>query len=119
MSKEVKNKNLLTKHIVNIIEDAKGKEIMTLDLRNIETAICDFFIVCTGTSNIHVKSIEDKIKKIISKKIGEKPLNIEGNKTADWILIDYYDVIIHIFQKQTRDFYKIEEFWGDAKITIH
>ena len=119
MSKEATNTNLLTKDIVNIIEDAKGKDIGTLDLRNIETAICDFFIVCTGTSNIHVKSIEDKIKKMISKKIGENPLHIEGNKTADWILIDYYDVIIHIFQKQTRDFYKIEEFWGDAKITIH
>ena len=119
MPKEIKEKNVLTKHIVNTIEDAKGKEIVTLDLRSIETSICDFFIICTGTSNIHVKSIEDKIKKMISKKLGEKPIHTEGNLTADWILMDYYNVVIHIFQKQTREFYKIEEFWGDAEITIH
>ena len=119
MPKEVKKKNVLTKHIVNTIVDAKGMEIVTLDLRNIETSICDFFIVCTGTSNIHVKSIEDRIKKMISKKLGEKPIHTEGSLTADWILMDYFNVVIHIFQKQTREFYKIEDFWGDAEITIH
>tara|TARA_B100000925_G_scaffold282313_1_gene255036 strand:+ start:4774 stop:5133 length:360 start_codon:yes stop_codon:yes gene_type:complete len=119
MPEGVKEKNVLTKQIVNTIEDAKGKEIVTLDLRNIETSICDFFIVCTGTSNTHVKSIEDKIKKMISKKLGEKPINVEGSLTAEWILMDYYNVVIHIFQKQTREFYKIEDFWGDAEITIH
>ena len=119
MPEGVKEKNVLTKQIVNTIEDAKGKEIVTLDLRNIETSICDFFIVCTGTSNTHVKSIENKIKKMISKKLGEKPINVEGSLTADWILMDYYNVVIHIFQKQTREFYKIEDFWGDAEITIH
>ncbi len=119
MPEGVIEKNVLTKQIVNTIEDAKGKEIVTLDLRNIETSICDFFIVCTGTSNTHVKSIEDKIKKMISKKLGEKPIHVEGSLTADWILMDYYYVVIHIFQKKTREFYKIEDFWGDAEITIH
>ena len=56
---------------------------------------------------------------MISKKLGEKPIHVEGSLTAEWILMDYYNVVIHIFQKQTREFYKIEDFWGDAEITIH
>ena len=115
MIKKLDETNILLKKIINVIQEAKVKEITSLDLRNIDSAICKYFIICTGTSNIHVNSIENKIKKIILKELGEKPYNTEGNNLGEWVLIDYYDIIVHIFQEKTRIFYNIEEFWGDAK----
>ena len=116
MAKRLEKNNILLQNIVNVIQDAKGKEIISLDLREIESAICDYFIICTGTSNTHVNSIESKIKKEISKILSEKPLHIEGNNIGEWVLMDYYNIIVHIFQEQTRNFYNIENFWGDAKL---
>ncbi len=116
MAKRLEKNNILLQNIVNVIQDAKGKEIISLDLREIESAICDYFIICTGTSNTHVNSIESKIKKEISKVLSEKPSHIEGNNIGEWVLMDYYNIIVHIFQEQTRNFYNIENFWGDAKL---
>ena len=119
MAKKLEKTTILLKNIINVIQDAKGKEIISLDLRKIESAICKYFIICTGTSSIHVKSIENKIKKTISQNLGEKPWHIEGNNSSEWILIDYYDIIVHVFQENTRRFYNLEDFWGDAKFTKH
>ena len=117
MSTKLEEKNILLKHIISTIQDAKGKEIVSLDLRKIESAIFRYFIICTGSSNTHVNAIEGKIKKKISQDLGEKPWRIEGKNTGEWILMDYYDIIVHIFQQKTREFYNIEDFWGDAKFT--
>ena len=115
MEKKIDNTNILLKNIVNAIQDVKGKEIVSLDLRKIESAICKYFIICTGTSNTHVTAIEGNIKRNIIKDTGEKPWNVEGNKMAEWILMDYSDIVVHIFQKEIREFYNIEDLWGDAK----
>ena len=115
MARKTDNTNILLKNIINTIQDAKGKEIISLDFKKIESAICKYFIICTGTSNTHVNAIEARIKKTISKELGEKPFRIEGNNVGEWILMDYYEIIVHIFQKHTREFYNIEDFWGDAK----
>lgn len=115
MAKKLDKTNILLKHIINVIQDAKGQEIISLDLRKIDSAICKYFIICTGTSSTHVNSIESKIKKIISKDLNEKPWHTEGNNVGEWVLMDYYDIIVHVFQEQTRKFYNIEDFWGDAK----
>ena len=117
MAKKVTQTNILLKNIIDVMRDAKGNEIISLDLQRIESAICKYFIICTGTSSTHVNSIESKIKKVISQEFGEKPSHCEGNETGEWILMDYYDIIVHVFQEQTRAFYNIEEFWGDAKLT--
>lgn len=117
MVKKIDNENILLKNIIKVIQDAKGKEIMSLNFNKIESAICKYFIICTGTSNIHVRSIAAKIKKIISKKFGEKPWHTEGNNVGEWVLMDYYQIIVHIFQENTRSFYNIEDFWGDAEFT--
>ena len=117
MSKKVDKRNLLLNNIINIIQDSKGEEIMSLDLRKIETAICKYFIICTGTSSTHVNSIESKIKNTISQTLGEKPWGTEGNNLGEWVLMDYYDIIVHIFQEKTRGFYNIEDLWGDAEFT--
>ena len=115
MGKKLDQTDILLNKIVNIIQEAKGINIISLNLSDIESAICKYFIICTGTSNTHVNSIENKIKKEISKNLDEKPYCIEGNNTGEWVLIDYYNIIVHVFQKKTREFYNIEDFWGDAK----
>ena len=119
MVKKIDNKNILLKNIVKVIQDAKGKEIISLNFNKIESAICKYFIICTGTSNTHTSAIEAKIKKVISKDLGEKPSHVEGNTSGEWILMDYFDVIVHIFEEKTRDFYNIEDLWGDAEVTTY
>ena len=115
MAKKIDATNILLENIINAIQDVKGKEIISLDLRKIDSAICKYFIICTGTSNTHVNSIESNIKKTISRDLGEKPFHIEGNNVGEWVLMDYSDIIVHVFQEKTRAFYNIEDFWGDAK----
>ena len=115
MAKKIDATNILLENIINAIQDVKGKEIISLDLRKIDSAICKYFVICTGTSNTHVNSIESNIKKTISRDIGEKPFHIEGNNIGEWVLMDYSDIIVHVFQEKTRAFYNIEDFWGDAK----
>ena len=110
------NSDILLANICTAIKDIKGEDISILDLKKIETAVCKYFVICTGNSNTHVSSISENIKKFVSKEIGEKPWGIEGKNISEWILMDYSDIIIHIFQEKTREFYKIENLWGDAKI---
>ena len=114
MTKKIDKTNILLENIVNAIQEVKGRKIMSLDLRKIDSAICKYFVICTGTSNTHVSAIEGSIKKT-AKYTGEKPWHVEGNNTGEWVLMDYSDIVVHIFQKRIRDFYNIEDFWGDAK----
>lgn len=104
--------------ILHGIEDVKGQEINLLDLREIENTVCDYFVVCTGTSNTHVNAIVNSIQKTVSKETQDKPWHVEGSDHAEWVLMDYVNVVVHVFQKQTREFYDIEGLWGDAKITL-
>jgi len=103
--------------IIKGIDDVKGEEIQLLDLREIENTVCDYFIICSGNSNTQVNAISNSIQKIVSKEVKDKPWHIEGQGNAEWVLMDYVNVVVHIFQKQVRDFYDIESLWGDAKIT--
>ena len=107
----------LIDEIIFGIEDVKGIDINIMDLRNITNTVCEFFILCTGTSNTHVSAITNSVRKNVSKKLKEKPFSIEGLENQEWVLIDYIDVVVHIFQGDTREYYDIENLWGDAKIT--
>ncbi|MGF1554593.1 ribosome silencing factor [Paucihalobacter sp.] len=104
--------------ILGGIEDVKGKEINILDLRTIDNTVCDYFIVCEGTSNTQVKAIVNSIQKKVSKEVKDKPWHVEGEDNAEWVLIDYVNVVVHVFQKHIRDYYDIESLWGDAKSTL-
>lgn len=104
--------------IISGIEEVKGLDINLLDLREIENTVCDYFIICTGTSNTHVNAIVASIQKTVSKAIHDKPWHVEGSDNAEWVLMDYVNVVVHVFQKQTREFYDIEGLWGDAKVTM-
>lgn len=104
--------------ILGGIEDVKGKEINILDLRAIDNTVCDYFIICEGTSNTQVKAIVNSIQKKVSKELKDKPWHVEGEDNAEWVLIDYVNVVVHVFQKHIRDYYDIESLWGDAKSTL-
>lgn len=117
MTKEKKNADQLITTIVAGIEEVKGKEISILDLREIENTVCDYFIICEGSSNTQVNAIVSSIQKQVSKTLKDKPWHVEGTDNAEWILMDYINVVVHVFQKQTRDYYDIESLWGDAKMT--
>ncbi|MDP3312176.1 ribosome silencing factor [Lutibacter sp.] len=103
--------------IIKAIDDVKGVNIQLLDLREIENTVCDYFIICSGTSNTHVNAIAGIIQKQVGKLLKEKPWHVEGESQAEWVLIDYVNVVVHVFQKQIRTYYDIESLWGDAKIT--
>jgi len=117
MTKKQVSTDDLISVIIQGIEEVKGENIQLLDLRDIENTVCDYFIICSGNSNTQVKAISGSVQKTVSKQIKDKPWHIEGENNAEWILMDYVNVAVHVFQKQIRDFYDIESLWGDAKIT--
>lgn len=117
MTKNISSPDELISLIVQGIEDIKGQNISLLDLRNIENTVCDYFIVCNGNSNTQVNAIVSSVQKNVSKNIREKPYQIEGVENAEWVLMDYVNVVVHVFQKHKREYYDIENLWGDAKIT--
>lgn len=118
MAKKHSNADQLITTILSGIEDVKGKEINILDLREIENTVCDYFIVCEGTSNTQVNAIVSSIQKKVSKELKDKPWHIEGESNAEWVLMDYVNVVVHVFQKHIREYYDIESLWGDAKTTV-
>ncbi len=117
MTKKGNNTDQLITNIIAGIEGVKGNDIQILDLREIENTVCDYFIICSGNSNTQVNAITQSVNKTVSKSIQEKPWHIEGTENAEWVLMDYVSVVVHVFQKHIREFYNIEELWGDAKTT--
>lgn len=109
--------NQLITLILKGIEDVKGQNIDILDLREIENTVCDYFIICNGTSNTQVNAIVNSIQKVVSKEINEKPWHVEGTDNAEWVLMDFVNIVVHVFQKHIREYYDIEGLWGDAKVT--
>jgi len=107
----------LVEEIILGIENVKGEDIYQLDLRELDNTPCDFFIICSGNSNTQVSAIVNSVLKTVSKSMHEKPFHTEGSDNAEWVLMDYVNVVVHVFQKQIREYYNIEELWGDAKST--
>lgn len=103
--------------IIDSIQDIKGKNIVKLDLRKLEDRPTDYFIVCEADSSTQVKAIANNIKVRLKDEIGEAPIRSEGIEGAKWILVDYFDVIIHVFYRETREYYDLEDLWGDAEFT--
>ncbi len=112
-----KSSLMLTEIAIKGIQDKKGKDITTISLKEIEGSLFDYYIVCTGNSPSHIDSITDAIEQEIKQSVGFKPKRIEGLQNCQWVLLDYFDVIIHVMLEETRDFYKIEQMWKDAPQT--
>jgi len=117
MTKNKTNADQLIAVILEGIEDVKGQHINILDLREIDNTVCDYFIICEGTSNTQVNAIVNSIQKKVSKEIKDKPWHVEGTTNAEWVLLDYINVVVHVFQKHIREYYDIESLWGDAVAT--
>lgn len=107
----------LNHFIVEGIRDKKGKNIVQLDLRRLGDAPADFFIICEGDSSTHIKAISDSIYKKVKEALLTMPSHTEGTLNARWVLMDYFNTIVHVFYPETREFYDIERLWGDAEMT--
>ncbi len=103
--------------VVEGIQEKKGVNIVILDMTKIDNTICDYFVICDGDSNVHVDAVADSVNDYVRKKLNDRPVHVEGKENAEWILIDYVDVIDHIFQRSIREFYNLEGLWADAKRT--
>ncbi len=112
------NTDNLISNIIEGIENVKGVNVNILDLREIENVACQYFIVCTGNSSTQVNAITNSVKKCVSKSMSEKPWHVEGLENCKWVLMDYVDVVLHIFNEETREYYKIEELWEEATSTL-
>ena len=103
--------------IIEILQDKKARDIVLLDLRS-STDTTDFFVICTATSDVHVKTLADELADGM-KQLGHRYWHLEGYKTRRWILIDYVDAVVHVMRREAREFYALERLWGDAKITSY
>jgi ribosome-associated protein len=108
----------LVKAIVHGMEEKKGKNIVYLDLRNIPNAVCQFYVICDAESTTQVNALAYSVEESVKKKTGESPWHMEGLSNNQWILIDYVNVVAHVFQTPYREFYKIESLWADAETTV-
>ena len=117
MTRLTKNSKILTT-IIKAIQDKKGENIVSLDLRKIHEAVADFFVICEASTSTQVKAIADSIEHLVKETLDEAPYRHEGHQSAQWVLIDYVNVVVHVFQKHIRHYYDIESLWGDAKTTV-
>lgn len=116
--KKVKSASeMLAGIIVEGILEKKGESTVKIDLRTMKNAVADFFIVCHGTSRAQVEAISDSVQMEVKKATSQNVWKKEGFENAEWILLDYFDVVVHIFQEEARKFYRLEDLWADAEIT--
>ena len=104
--------------IIEAITDKKGKKITLLDMSAIDTAPADNFVICQGKSTSQVTSVADSVRERLQKNLDVKPYNYDGYKNSQWIIIDYGDVMVHVFLPEQREFYNLEDLWSDAKSTV-
>jgi ribosome-associated protein len=108
---------LLCDTIVEGMQENKAKDIVVLDLREIPNSVTDFFVICSGESTTQVDGINNAVVRLTRKDIQERPWHVEGKTNSEWILLDYVNVVAHIFYKDVRSFYDLEDLWADAKRT--
>lgn len=105
------------KAVVAAAQEKKAKNIVSLDLSGFDGAIADAFVICNAESTTHVASIADGIEELVHEATGEWPRRVEGMNNAVWVVVDYVDVMVHIFQTEAREFYKLQQLWADAPLT--
>jgi ribosome-associated protein len=109
------NKQLLDS-IISGIHEKKGKNITTIDLRGIPGVICDYFVICEGNSPSQVSAVAESVEHVVKTNIQESPIRVQGQQLAEWVGIDYGDIIVHVFIPELRSFFNIDNLWSDAKI---
>lgn len=111
---ETKN---LVKKITEGIQEKKGKNIIVADLTLTGDAICKYFVICQGNSPTQVSAIVDSVKEYVRKNSSQKPSSVDGQRNAEWVVMDYSDILVHVFLPETRSFYNLEHLWADAQLT--
>jgi len=114
MTKVALDAKALSDVAIQGLQEVKGTNIVRMDLRDVDGAITDYFVLCTGTSDRHVQSLAESAEKFMREQAEEKPNTREGVRAGEWVLLDYVNVIVHIFQQSTREFFRLEDLWGDA-----
>lgn len=117
--KSVNLSTYLSEIAVQGIQEKKGHDIVRLDLRELNSSVSDFFIVCNADSSTQVKAIADSVEDEIYKQTKTNPWRKEGQENAEWIILDYFDIVVHIFKTEKREFFGIEDLWGDAETTTY
>lgn len=110
---------MLAEVVVKGMQEKKAKNIVKIDLTKINASVADYFIICHGDSDRQVKAIADSVEDEVRDALNERPLSREGESVARWILLDYVNVVVHIFQREVREFYEIEDLWHDGKFTYY
>ena len=114
MTEQLIDAKQLTEVAIEGLLEKKGQQIIRMNLKGVDGAVTDFFVICTGTSDRHVQSLAESVLDEMAKS-GEKPISKEGIQLGEWVLLDYVNVVVHIFQEKTREFYRLEALWGDAE----
>lgn len=114
--KEGGDLNLLLETIVQGIQEVKGNNIVCLDLSEILASVTDYFVVCDGSSTTQVDAIARKVEEFTKKKLKQNPWKTEGYANSNWIILDYFDIVVHVFSKENRELYNLEDLWADAEI---
>ena len=107
----------LVEQIIKTLNENKAVDIVKIDLRRIENCFCSFFVICHGTSGTHIAGLTDAVEEKVREDLDERPFHIEGLNAVQWVVVDYGDIVVHIFEKELRDYYQLEDFWADAQIT--
>ncbi|TAE01040.1 MAG: ribosome silencing factor [Bacteroidetes bacterium] len=115
--KDILDTDRLKETIIYGLQEIKGTDITVLDLTKIKNALADYFIICTGNSDTHIEALMNSVEAEVLKVSGELPWRVEGKSGREWILMDYFSIVVHIFRKDKRRFYSLEDLWGDGVIT--
>ncbi len=115
--KKVADSEKLTKSIVKGMQEKKASDIVVMDLREVTNAVADYFVICSGNSDKQLEAISDSVDEMVYKDLKEKPWHSEGKNNKEWMILDYINVVTHVFRKDRRQFYSLEKLWGDAVIS--
>ena len=118
VNKDLAPSEKLSHAVVRGMQEKKASNIVVMDLRGVKNAIADFFVVCSGNSDTQLDAIADSVDEQVYKELNQNPWHQEGKNNKEWMLLDYVDVVAHIFKKDKREFYALENLWGDAKIEV-
>lgn len=115
MNNKEKESQILARLVAQTLDDKKAEDVKILDLRKVHGAPAEYFVIATGNVPSHVSALSDTVYEVVKKATGMSPHKIEGYQNAEWVLMDYFDVVVHIFQKDKRAFYRLDELWSDGE----
>jgi len=116
---ELLSSEQLSQVVVKGMQEIKAEDIVVMDLRSVNNAVADFFVICSGNSDTHIDAIAESIDYEVQKTDGQNPWHREGYNNKIWVLLDYVDVVVHVFNHDSREFYALESLWGDAELTTY